>query len=59
MFSSGNRQRRRKSSWLINGTLGVLNLCLALWRRGRDPKAFVECGLKEKKEITRGSLTKV
>ena len=38
---------------------GVLNLCLALWRRGRDPKAFVECGLREKKEITRGSLTKV
>ncbi len=34
------------------GPRGVLNLCLALWRRGRDPQAFMERSLKEKKEIT-------
>lgn len=36
------------------GPGGVLNLCLALWRRGRDPEAFVECGLKEKKKLPEG-----
>lgn len=36
------------------GPWGVLNLCLALWRRGRDPQAFVERSLKKKKKLPDG-----
>lgn len=36
------------------GPEGVLNLCLALWRRGRDPQALMERSLKEKKKLPEG-----